>query len=185
MPEFAELQQYAINFPENLVKIYTKQCSTGSLFCACLPPVANTQQFTDALLIQHIARGVDYYSEASIETKELVLIGIFVYTWYQYGSNLQGFLNKPLLSLFQKILEIDSLAKLDRTIYENSLRELSNFSDWVYDNREYRELEPLYEVLPAEMQGNIHTQRNTHPSDSSPWSSLSGLMTQVGIKNLF
>lgn len=185
MLEFADLQRDAKKFPEKLAKAYAKQSSFGGLFCTCLSPIIDTNLFNHAQLIKKVAEGVDFYVEASPETKKLVLIGIYVYLWHQYDTPLQWFLNRPLLNLLQVHLDLDSLVNLDRTIYENSLDELSNFSGWVFANREYSELKTLYEAFPPEMQGNIYTQRYTECSDGCSWgSTLSSLMTQIGIKSL-
>ena len=184
MLEFDELHQRAMSFPEDLTKRYLKPCSSGILFYTCLPFEPDSSLLNDAMLIQQIAEAIPLYSKVTIEIKKRVLVGVMAYTWFKYERSSQWFLNRPLLSLLQKNLEIDSLPSLDRAIYKNSLEELANFCNWVYENKESRELGPLYEVLPPEMQGNIHLQLYNEPEEGSSWISLSGLMTKIGMGNV-
>ncbi|KTC85702.1 hypothetical protein Ldro_2027 [Legionella drozanskii LLAP-1] len=169
MLEYAELQNNAKIFPVRLAKAYAKQPLFGSFFTACFPTFIPNRVLTDAQLIQQIAEGLEYYTDASITTKKLVLIGIYIYLWHQYDNNLQWLLNKPLLTMFQEQLGVNSLSSLDQTLYESSLDKLSDFSYWVFSNRRFRDLQALYEAFPAEMQGRIYTQRRNPPAEYSSW----------------
>lgn len=186
MLEFAELQESAKIFPKKLAKAYAKQHSFGCFFTACFPATIPTRVLTDAQLIKKVAEGLEYYTDASIATKKLVLIGIHIYLWHQYDSSLQWLLNKPLLTLFQEQLGVRSLSNIDQTLYKSSLEELSDFSYWVFRNRRFRILQALYEAFPAEMQGRIYTQRRHPPSEYSSWTSgLPDLRSETNMKKIF
>lgn len=186
MLEFTELQANAKIFPKRLAKMYAKQPSFGLFFTACFPPTIPTRVLNDARLIQQIAEGLDYYTDVSIATKKLVLIGIYVYLWLQHDSSLQWLFNKPLLTLFQEQLGVRTLSSLDQTLYKSSLEELSDFSYWVFRNRRFRLLQALYEAFPADMQGKIYTQRRKPPAEYSSWaSSLPDLRNETDMKKIF
>lgn len=177
MPEFAELHANAKIFSRQLARAYASQYSCGSLFLSCSPYLPNKQLMDYADLVELIANALEYYPSPGIETKKLVLIGIYVYLWYHYDSSLQQFFNRPLFNLLQEHLAINSLAELDKTTYRNSLRELSIFSSWVNENQNIVELQLIYDVIPAEMQGNLNAQRYApYPEDSTLAKVLSSVM---------
>ncbi|CDZ78610.1 hypothetical protein BN59_02920 [Legionella massiliensis] len=177
MPEFAELQDSAKDFSRRLIRAYAHQYSAGAFFSTCIAFAPNTQLISYANLIEEIANGINFYLPANIETKKLVLTGIFVHLWYQYNSNLQWFLNSPLIKLLQECLCINSLAEIDKTTYRECLNALINFCSWVNDNQAFIEIQPIYDAMPAEMQGNLNSQRYApFPEDFCLTSTLSELI---------
>ncbi|CEK11230.1 hypothetical protein [Legionella hackeliae] len=192
MPMYEDLQRDAKNFTALLTHALTKRATYGNLFFTCLPsPIANQQLFDDANLIQQTAECLDFYagvthSGRTIDSnvKHQVLIGIYVYVWYQYDSLVQSYLNKPLLKLFQDHLGVSSLEQFEPDYYRSCLDELDDFCNWVFEKREqYQQTNKLFQIFPTNMQGSLHVQKN---APGLSWGTLfSGLMTKVGIKSLF
>ncbi|ASQ45424.1 hypothetical protein [Legionella clemsonensis] len=193
MPMYEDLQHNAKNLTVLLTHALGKQVTYGGLFCTCLPSLTNQQLFNDADLIQQIAECLDFYrgitsagKAITPHTRYLVLVGIYLYVWYQYDSLLQSYLNKPLLKLFQQHLGITSLNELKPEFYKACLEELDDFCNWVYEkSNQYQQTYKLFQAFPTNMQGNLHTQKEQITASLS-WDNLfSGLMTRIGIKGLF
>ncbi|KTD07213.1 hypothetical protein [Legionella jamestowniensis] len=193
MPVYEDLQFKAKNLAVSLTHALVERVSYGGLFCTCFPSITNQQLFNDADLIRQTAECLDFYTGVTCSGKEItpriryhVLVGIYLYVWYQYDNLLQSYLNKPLLKLFQQHLGLSSLSQLEPEFYKSCLEELDDFCNWVYEkSNQYQQTHQLFQAFPSNMQGNLHIQKEQVTASLS-WDNLfSGLMTKIGIKSLF
>lgn len=186
MPTYMVLQQQAYLLPEKLSKAYSKHYTLGGIFCSCAPSqVAGDSVITDALLIQHTGKCLEFYPGEN-DAKLMALTGMYIYIWQRYGSAMHHLINKPFLDLLSDHLEVTSLVALDNTFYKSSLDELDNFCNWVYLNRKFTELEVLYHLFPTDMRASINIQRNHQPTSEISFSnSVAGFMDNVWNNGLF
>lgn len=185
MPTFTELQQLAHFLPSKLRKTYEKHYTLGGIFCPCMPSVVGSEVISDALLIHHTAKCLEFYPEAD-DIKLMVLTGMYIYIWQRYGGAMNYLMNKPLLDILGEHLEINSLVGLDRIFYQSSFDELDNFCNWVYLNRKFVELELLYNSFPTDMRASIHIQKNQQPTGETTFTNtISDFIDNLCDKGLF
>lgn len=181
MPNFTRLQNKAMFLSRKLNKSYIEK--HGGIF-SCFPWCGPSEKIMDDVdLIMRTADCLDNYKVTDAE-KFLVLQGIYIYAWQHYEGNLQWVLNRPFLTLLSKHLEIDSLAVLDDTTYNESMGALATFCKWVFRYRQYTQFKELYEAFPADMQATIGASRVKQPAADSIWNNISNRVSS-SVNGLF
>lgn len=204
MPEFADFQQNAKQLSKKLMHCYMEQRGCFSFFSAIIPQLTDHSAIDDAHTIGLLADGLETEYDDDLlvfinnhtlltvlntrelaEYKNKVLIGMYLLTWSQYTSSVVTFLNKQLVELFQRDLQIQSPGEMDEFFFDSCLNALSQYCSFIYQNRNQQQFELLNQRLGISIQVTIHTVRNAKLNNNSIWSGLyTGIMGSLGSTNM-
>lgn len=188
MPEFATLQQNAKKMSGTLSRHFMSQQGCLSFFSAIVP---NNSALDDACTITMLANSLDDSNDRKLriyldrmfnhpvmtvqefeDFKTRVLLGIYIFKWANYNSSLVYYINKPLIELFQIGLEIQTLAELDEQMMNSSLKALSHYCSYVYENRYKQMFEDINNSLGDTIQLEIHNTLCEINAENSSWYSV-------------
>lgn len=202
MPEFARLQQNALNLTSRLERYFSKQQGCLNFFSVLIP---NHSVLNDAYTIGLLASCLDEahdktlllyiektHPDVFVNNKEFenfkfqVIWGIYLFKWLQYNSSVTTYLYKPLLDLFQLDLGMASPQDVDTYMIDESLKAFSLYCCYVYEQQHTSKLfNDLNSGLGPVIQVDIHKIRNSiFVQDSSFYGVYSTVMHTIGLDNM-
>lgn len=147
MTRFNELQKNAKQLSERLhykeLHYSGSRCITFFSILAPTTDVARKDAITIALLASSLDNKYDPILRQHFNTtedfstfKEQVLTGLYLLKWFQYNSIMTGYLNRCLIDLFRKDLELPSLDSMKSAPFNLCLDSLSRYCSYLYTHKE-------------------------------------------------
>jgi hypothetical protein len=200
--EFAKFQHNALSLADKLTRRFVSSLGCCSFFYSYS---INDETIKDSLLISLVAKSLHkdndlvlleylrsiYFNAKVTETdftefKQKTLMGIYILVWSRYSSTISSYLNKSLIELFQRDLEVSSLNEMDSKLFDSSLGALSQYCSFAYQNRHIRIYSDLIRNVGQSIQVDIYTLRTSQvESSSSFYDVYLGVKHTLGLNFLF
>lgn len=201
MPEFTEFLQNAKTLSMKLTQHFVRHQGCFSFFSTMVP---NNSAIEDAFTISLLAESLEQSNDEHLKSyfegihklsfandnefenfKTNILVGIYLIKWFKYDSTVNYYINKPLIKLFQKELDLESPGEMDDRLAEAGLDALSQYCSYVYQNRKKPAYSCLYKRLGASIQLDIHKTRKSNFTEDSSWYGVYvELMHTVGMNKM-
>ncbi|KGP63877.1 hypothetical protein EP47_06980 [Legionella norrlandica] len=202
MLEFSEFQQNALKLTDRLRKRCAPSVGCCSFFSVF---VSNSAAIEDAYTIKLVADSLNNENDKKLlnylrstakypivthkdvkEFKEKVLAGIYLMVWSHYHSTVSNFMNRSMIELIQRDLQINSPRDMKDTLFDSSLAALSQYCSFAYQNRNERIYANLMQRLGKTIQADIHTVRFSRENhETSFYDVCKEIMCTLGLHNRF
>ncbi len=158
MTRFNELQKNAKQLAERLHYKESHYSESGCItFFPILAPTTDAAR-EDAVTIALLASSLDNNYDSILQLhfnmiedfssfKEQILTGLYLLKWFRYNSIMGGYLNRCLIDLFKKDLELPTLDSIECTEFKLCLDSLSKYCSYLYTKQD----KPLNCTLSARL----------------------------------
>lgn len=200
MLEFAVLKQKAMQLPRKLMRYNAENVGCMGFFSAIMPScgsldgaetikkVAESLKDENNKDLREYVRSFSKFSRVSDKEfaafKSKVLVGIYLLVWSHYNSSVSAFLNKSFIEHLQTDLGVDSVEAIDDELFQSSLKNLSYYCSFVYQNRDKNEFFHLNKQLGISIQADIEKVRQSRCITDNSWFGVySGMFCSLWMTN--